>query len=102
MVAQNLFSKKADIRRNIDVKTTKCRDFARILTLFLSNSYNRRNIIVKPSQRRYITAILREKKFCAKKARALAYTAVYDDFAPKIYFFRAKTRSLFVGKENLN
>ncbi len=98
LIVQNLFSKKAYIRRNIDVKTTKCRDFARISTLFQSNSYNRRNISVKPSQRRYITAILREKKICVKKAQALAYTAVYGDFAPKLYFFRAKTSLLFVGK----
>ena len=98
MIAQNLCSKIAYIRRKIDVKTTKCRDFARILTIFLLNSYIRRNIIVKPSQRRYSTAILREKKVCEKRAPALAYTAVYGVFAPRFYFFRAKTSSLFVGK----
>ena len=97
MIAQNLCSKKAYIKRKIDVKSTKCRDFARILTIFPPNSYNRLNIIVKTSQRRYLTAILREKKFCGKKAPAPAYKAVYGDFAPRLFFFRVKTSSLFVG-----
>ena len=98
MIAQNLCSKIAYIRRKIDVKTTKCRDFARILTIFLPNSYIRRNSIVKPSQRSVdIYGDFAQKKVCEKRSPALAYTAEYGVFAPRFYFFRAKTSSLFVG-----
>ncbi len=100
-MAQNLCREKAYIRRKIDVETTKCRDFARILTYFFPNAYNGRNIIVKPSQRRDFTTILRENYFCVKRARARAHKAVHGEFAPIFYFFRAKTSSLFVGNAHI-
>ncbi len=103
-MAQKLCSEKAYIRRQIDVKTTKCRDFTRILASFLLNSYNRRNIIVKTSQRRHFAAFLREKKVRAKKARARAYMAVYGDFArifcPFKNFFAQKLTYFSLGIHN--
>ena len=92
VIAQTLCSEKAYIRRQIDVKTTKCRDFTRILASFFLNSYNRRNIIVKTSQRRHFTANLREKKIRGKKARARAYMAEYGDFARLFWLFKFFSR----------
>ncbi len=103
-MAQNLCSEKAYIRRRIDVKTTKCRDFRRILASFLPNSYNRRNIIVKTSQRRDFAAFLREKKTRAKKAHARAYMVLYGDFArifcPFKIFSAPKLAYFSLGYEN--
>ena len=69
VITPNLYSEKAYNRRQIAVKTSKCRDFTQNLFSFFLTSYNGRNIIVITSQRRYFAAISRQKIFAQKERR---------------------------------
>ena len=75
VIARNLCSERAFIRRKFNVQSSKCRDFTQILADFLLNSYNRRNIIMKTLQQGYFTAFLRKKR-----VRAQAYATMCVDF----------------------